>query len=220
VWALQATQTNGNGTVAFDVYVDTPETNPSLPATTAYSLQWCTGGLGLNITEVDLDLVRMFVNPDARGLYVWRAVYEPSDGKAILTGSSVGVAAAVPIDPQVTLKAVHAGRSRRVTLSGFVTAVSTPLAGVKVQVFVGRQKRIALTRPRATVRTKTDGSFRVTLPLGAGHGWYARVRAATPYLDITSSGCAAAQDTLAAKGCVDATLSPFAVTSHPALRVA
>jgi hypothetical protein len=65
------------------------------------------------------------------------------------------------------------------------------------------------------VRTKADGSYRVTLHLGRGT-WYARAKASTPYLDITAAGCADADsDKLAAKGCVDETLAPFIVQSKP-----
>jgi hypothetical protein len=66
------------------------------------------------------------------------------------------------------------------------------------------------------VRTKADGSYRVTLRLAQGL-WYARAKASTPYQDITpGGGCTTADPNhLAAKGCVDATLAPFIVTSKP-----
>jgi hypothetical protein len=219
VWVLKASQANGTGTVTFPVFVDSVDTNPKLPATASYTLQYCTGGLGLNITEVDLDLVKMFVNPSARGMYMWRAVYDPAspDGKTILSSSSVLAASAVPVDAQVTMR-INPVRTRphRVTISGFVSAAKAELGNVKVQIYVGRSSRLALTRPRATVRTKADGSYRVTLRLAQGL-WYARAKASTPYQDITpGGGCTTADPNhLAAKGCVDATLAPFVVTSKP-----
>lgn len=223
VWQLKANETKGTGTVTFPIYVDTPDTNTNMPASAAYTLQWCTGGLGMNITEVDLDLVRMLVNPQARGMYIWRAVYDPAsaDGKSALSSASVETAAAVPINAQVTMKgALVRNHARWVTLSGTVTVVSKPLAHVRVQVFVGHQKTIALNRPKAIVRTNANGAYRVTLKLGKGR-WYARVKASTAYQDITAGGgCAtASSDTISAKGCVDATLSPFIVLSHPVLRL-
>lgn len=223
VWQLKATQTNGKATVTFPVYVDTPDTNPNMPASAAYTLQWCTGGLGMSISEVDLDLVKMFVNPQARGMYIWRAVYDPAtaDGKGALSSASVTTAAAVPINAQVTMKGtlLH-NHARWVVLTGTVTIVNTPLAHVRVQVFVGHSKTIALNRPRAVIRTNANGQYRVTLKLGKGQ-WYARVKASTAYQDITpGGGCAAANtDAISAKGCVDATLSPFIVMSHPVLRL-
>ncbi|HEY6961819.1 MAG TPA: hypothetical protein VI408_08045 [Gaiellaceae bacterium] len=223
VWVLKANQTKGTATVTFPVFVDDQDTNKNMPASAAYTLTFCTGGLGMNITQVDLDLVRMFVNPQARGMYIWRAVYDPAaaDGKSAAGNAGVTVASAVPINAQVTMKPhlvkLHA---RWVTLTGFVTVVNKPLAGVKVQVYVGHQKRIALNRPKATVRTKADGSYRVTLKLGKGH-WYARAKASTPYQDITpGGGCSTVQtDAISAKGCVDATLAPFILMSNPVSRL-
>jgi hypothetical protein len=219
VWVLKANQSNGTATVTFPVFVDSQETNPNLPASAAYSLTYSTGGLGLNISQVDLNLVRMFVNPQARGMYIWRAVYDPAstDGKSAASNGGVTAAAAVPVNAQVTVKSTRVkAHTRWVTLSGFVSVVNKPLAGIKVQVYVGHQKRIALTRPKATVKTKADGTYRVTLKLGAGH-WYARAKASTPYQDITpGGGCSSVQaDEVSAKGCVDATLSPFVVMSAP-----
>lgn len=219
VWVVQAKQSNGTATATFPVFVDTPQSNPNMPVTASYMLQYCTGGLGMNITEVDLDLVKMFVNPSARGMYMWRAVYDPAaaDGKTILSSNSVLAASAVPVNAQVSMK-INPVRNRAhwVTISGFVSAAKAQLGHVKVQVFVGRSSRLALRRPKATVRTKADGSYRVTLRLAKGL-WFARAKASTPYQDITAGGgCTTADPNhLAAKGCVDATLAPFIVTSKP-----
>jgi hypothetical protein len=219
VWVLQAKQPNGTGTATFPIFVDDAQSNPQLPATAAYTLQYCTGGLGLNITEVDLDLVRMFVNPSARGMYMWRAVYDPAaaDGKTILSSDSVLVASAVPVSAQVSMKLNRVrNHPRWITVTGNVKAAQTTLAHVKVQLYVGRSSRLALRYPKATVRTKADGSYRVTLRLAKGL-WYARAKASTPYQDITpGGGCTTADPNhLAGKGCVDATLAPFVVTSKP-----
>lgn len=223
VWVLKASQTQGTATATFPVFVDDQATNSNLPASAAYSLTYCTGGLGLNITQVDLDLVRMFVNPQTRGMYIWRAVYDPAaaGGKSAASGSGVTAASAVPISAEVTVKAHRVtAHARWITLTGSVTVVDKPLAGVKVQIFVGRQRHIALNRPKATVKTKADGSYRVTLKLTSGH-WWARAKASTPYQDITpGGGCKSVQtDALSAKGCVDATLAPFAVMSTPVSRL-
>jgi hypothetical protein len=219
VWVLKANQSNGTGTVTFPIFVDDQQTNPKLPASASYTLQYCTGGLGQNITEVDLDLVKMFVNPAARGMYVWRAVYDPTapDGKSILASSSTLAAATVPVNVQVAMK-VNAVRNHPhwITLTGYVTAGQTTLANTKVQVYVGHSSRLALNRPKATVRTKADGSYRVTLRLARGL-WFARAKASSPYQVTTANGgCTGADtDNLSAKGCTDATLAPFIVTSKP-----
>lgn len=222
VWVLKATQTGGTASVTFPVFVDDHVSRPGLPASASYSLQYCTGGRGLNVTEVDLDLVRMFVNPAARGLYMWRAVYDPAtpDGAGIVPAASTLVASAVPVSTHVSLKAASAAGTRRVTLSGSVLAARAALAGVKVRIFVGRSSRLALNRPRAIVRTAADGSYRITLTLAKGV-WYARAKAATSYLDITpGGGCDTADsDKLSAKGCMDATLAPFLVVSKPLKRI-
>ena len=219
VWVLQAKQPNGTGTATFPVFVDTPQTNPKMPATASYMLQYCTGGLGLNISEVDLDLVKMFVNPSARGMYMWRAVYDPTspDGKSILSSGSVLAASAVPVNAQVSMKVTPVrNHPRWITLTGHVMAGKAALGHVKVQLYVGRSSRLALRHPKATVRTKADGTYRVTLRLAKGL-WFARARASTPYQDITAGGgCTSADpNSLSAKGCVDATLAPFIVTSKP-----
>ncbi|HVW88456.1 MAG TPA: hypothetical protein VHC01_03245 [Gaiellaceae bacterium] len=223
VWMLKANQTGGTGTITFPIYVDTPSTDPNVPAAASYALRFCAADRGVNVTEVDLDLVRMFVNPAARGMYLWRAVYEPSqgDGTTIASAESVGVVAAVPVDAQVTMRATKV-RSRKgwYTFTGTVTAVRHALGNVKVQLFAGHQRKLALNRPRATVRTKADGTYRVTLHLAGKGAWYARARASTPYQDITAGGgCSSVKDTLAAKTCVDATLAPFVVLTKPLLRV-
>lgn len=219
VWVVQAKQANGTGTATFPIFVDDAQSSPQLPATAAYSLQYCTGGLGLDITEVDLDLVKMFVNPAARGMYMWRAVYDPAaaDGKTILSSASVLAASAVPVNAQVSMKLSPVrSHPRWITVTGHVMAARTALPGVKVQVYVGRSSRLALRRPKATVRTKADGSYRVTLRLARGL-WFARAKASTPYQDITAGGgCTSADPNhLSGKGCVDATLAPFVVTSKP-----
>jgi hypothetical protein len=222
VWVLKATQTRGTATVTFPIFVDRQAPSLKLPASVAYRLQYCTGGLGLDIAEVDLGLVRMFVNPAARGMYMWRTVYEPSsDGSSIDSGRSTLVASAVPIGAQVSLKSTRV-RSRPgwVTLSGAVLVARKPLGGVKVHVYVGRSQRLALRVPKATVRTKADGTYRISLRLGTGT-WYARAKATSPYLDITpGGGCTTAdRDHLSRKGCVDATLSPVTVQSKPLTRI-
>lgn len=223
VWMLKANQTNGTGTITFPIYVDTAATNPNVPVTASYALQFCAADRGLTVSEVDLDLVKMFVNPDARGMYLWRGVYDPStSGTNSPQSQSVGVVAAVPVDAQVTMH-VSRVRSRKgwYTFTGNVTAVQHPLGNVKVQLFVGHSRTLALNRARATVRTKADGSYRVTLRLTGKAAWYARAKASTPYQDITAGGgCASVHDTLAAKTCVDATLSPFIVLTEPLARIA
>jgi hypothetical protein len=219
VWVLKANQTGGTGTVTFPIFVDTPDSAPSMPATASYTMQYCTGGLGVNVSEVDLDLVKMFVNPETRGMYVWRAVYAPasSTGETADTTKSTLAAAAVPVNAQVTMKA-NAVRNHPhwITITGSVTAARAPLGHVKVQVYVGRSSRLALNRPKATVRTAADGSYRVTLRLTRGL-WFARVKASTPFQDVTpGGGCTGADpDKLSAKGCTDATLAPFVITSTP-----
>lgn len=223
VWVVKAKQDKGTATVEFPVFVDTPDTNPSMPATAAYTLQYCTGNRGLNITQVDLDLVRMFVNPQARGTYLWRAVYDAAtaDGKGIASGSSTGVAAAVPLSTEVTMK-VNAVPKHRFwkTITGSVNIADKGLGHVKVQVFVGHSRKLALNRPKATVWTKADGSYRVVLRLAKGT-WYVRTKASTPYRDVTAGGgCSTVTDSLATKNCVDATLSSFVVVSNPLTRLA
>jgi hypothetical protein len=219
VWVVQAKQANGTATATFPIFVDTQQSDPKMPASASYTLQYCTGALGMNVDEVDLDLVKMFVNPAARGMYTWRAVYDPAaaDGKTILSSNSVLTASAVPVNAQVAMKASPVrNHPHWVTITGFVSAANAELGNVNVQVFVGRSSRLALRRPKATVRTKADGSYRVTLRLAKGL-WFARAKASTPFRDITAGGgCTSADpDNLAAKGCVDATLAPFIVTSKP-----
>ena len=224
VWQLKANETNGTGTITFPIYVDTTATDPAVPVAAAYTLRYCAGGLGLSIRQVDFDFVRMFVNPDARGMYLWRAVYEPATAPGTNTAESqsVGVVAAVPVAAQVTMHAVKLrNRPGWYAVSGSVTAVSHALGNVKVQLFAGHQRKIALNRPRATVRTKADGTYRVVVHLIGKGAWFARVKASTPYQDITAGGgCSSVTDNLAAKPCVDATLSPFIIVSNPLTRIA
>ena len=222
VWMLKANETKGTATIQFPIYVDTADTNGNVPATAAYMLQYCSGGLGLNVSEVDLDLVRIFNNPTTRGIYAWRAVYDPSatSGKTIAGAGTVGVAADVPISTQVTMIARHVPhKAHWVTLSGRVTIVNQPLGGVKVQLFVGHDRHLALNRPRVTVKTKANGTYRVTLRVTGRRAWYARAQASSPYRDFTAQGCASLQDNVAATNCADATLSAFVVVSNPLKRI-
>ena len=221
VWLLKAQQANGSAATQFPIYVDDPTTLKVAPYF-SYSMQFCAGATGLNVSEVDFGLVRMFVNPAARGMYLWRAAYDPatSDGKSIEANQSVSVASAVPIAAQVTVASERpVGKAGWVTVSGFVTAARHALGHVKVQVFAGHQRRLALNRPRATVRTKADGTYRVTLHLTGKGAWYLRAKASTPYQDITAGGgCSVtpgAVPDIATKGCRDATLAPFTVVSSP-----
>jgi hypothetical protein len=222
VWMLQARQATGPATIQFPVYIDTHKT-ASLPAGTAYRIRWCGGAANTTIDEVDLDLVRMFINPEARGMYFWRAVYEPAaaNGREVMSAGSVSVAAAVPISPEVSLQATHQGSSPHlVTFSGFVHVVNQPLGHVKVQLFLSHSKRIALNTPTATVWTAADGSYSITRKLAGSGPWYVRVKASTPFRDITpGGGCLSLQSPkLSAKGCVDATLEAFVVLSTPVKR--
>lgn len=222
VWMLKANQTKGDATIQFPIYVDTADTNSNVPATAAYMLQYCSAGRGVNVTQVNLDLVRIFNNPTTRGMYAWRAVYDPSasSGKTVAGAGTVGVAADVPISTQVTMVSRHvSSKPHWVTLSGRVTAVNQPLAGAKVQLFVGHDRHLNLSRPRATVHTKADGTYRVTLKLPGKGAWYARAKASSPYRDITATGCAALKDNVAATNCADATMSAFIVVSNPLKRI-
>lgn len=222
VWMLQAHESGGTGTITFPIYVDTTTTNRSLKAATPYSLQWCAGATGQNVREVELDLVRMFVNPQRRGMHIWRAVYEPaaSDGKTILSSSGVSVASAVPISPQVTLNGSRAAvSSSRATLAGTVTVAKQTLGNVRVQLFVGHSRRVALERPAATVRTRADGSYTASVKLTGDGPWYVRAKASTPFRDITPGGGCSSSQAFAPKGCVDATLAPFTVLSTPVGRI-
>ena len=56
---LKANQTGGTGTITFPIYVDTPSTDPNVPAAASYALRFCAADRGVNVTEVDLDLVRL-----------------------------------------------------------------------------------------------------------------------------------------------------------------
>jgi hypothetical protein len=227
VWVVDAQQTGGAATARFPIFVDdtaTTDTNDAPWAT--YRLRWCataSANVNLPVTTVALSLVKMFVNPQSRGMYLWRAVYDPttSDGKTIASDDSVSVASAVPISAQVSARSTRLG-AHIVRISGHVLAGTHPLAGVRVQVFVGRQQRVALNRPAATTRTRADGTYSVTVRVARGVHWL-RAKASTPYLDITpGGGCAqeAGVPQLAGRGCVDATLAPFVVVSKPVLRLA
>jgi len=130
------------------------------------------------------------------------------------------VAAAVPLSTKVTTKVNAVARKAHwKTITGSVNIVNKGLGHTKVQLFVGKSKNLALTRPKATVYTKADGTYRVTLRLSKGT-WYVRAKASTPYRDITTGGgCTTVQDSLATKNCVDATLSPFIVLSKPLTKI-
>ncbi len=228
VWLATAKQTGGAASVSFPVYVDSTATaDPQDAPWASYELQWCAfaaPNLHLTVDAVDLSLVRMLVNPARRGMYFWRAVYEPlaSSGKSIAADRGVSVTSAVPLSPQVTAVPTRAPGSRVVTVAGKVTAAGQPLGNVRVQVFVGHQKRIRLNRANAVVRTKADGTYTATLRVSPGTHWL-RAKAETSYRDITQGGgCAQKPGTpkLASNGCVDATLAPFIVLSKPVKQLA
>jgi hypothetical protein len=224
VWLVKAQQTNGSLAADFPVFVDRITTG-SETGFASYKLQWCaSSAANANVVETDLTLGKLFVNPLATGMYIWRAIYEPAatGGKTIASDQSVSVASAVPLNTQVTTDVSKTKRTGRwVNFSGTVTVATHPLAGVKVMLFLGHQRHVALTRPRAIVKTKADGSYRVLLHLGKGH-WWVRTKATSPALDITpGGGCTqtANEPKLGAKGCVDATLTPFEVLNPTVRRV-
>jgi hypothetical protein len=224
VWLVKAQQTKGTAAAEFPVFVDRITAGKET-GFASYKLQWCaSSAANANVVETDLTLGKLFVNPVSTGMYIWRAIYEPAaaDGKTIASDQSVSVASAVPLNTQVTTNVSKTRRTGRwVNFSGNVTVANHPLAAVKVMLFVGHQKHVALNRPKAVVKTKADGSYRVLLRLGPGH-WWVRTKATSPALDITpGGGCTETpgEPRLGAKGCVDATLTAFEVLNPTVRRV-
>lgn len=223
VWTIDAKQTAGTMTATIPVYVDATAAGTPEAEAGQYKLSFCASAAsGLKVSEVDLGLGRLFVNPVAKGVYLWRAVFDPfaSDGKSIASGSSREVVSSVPLNIQVTTKVARIkSNARWVAFTGFVTVADQPLSGVRVQLFVGKQKQLNLARPAATVRTKANGSYRVVLRLKKG-SWWVRAKATSPYQDITpGGGCATVKPTISAGGCVDATLTSFIVLNPTVRRV-
>lgn len=224
VWLLTASKTASSTSASIPVFVDSTATTDTADSPWAsYRLEWCARtSSGFPVREVDLSLVKMLDNPQRRGMYTWRAVFVPlaADGTGADAANSVSVASAVPVSPQVTLKAKRLS-PLRVLVTGRVQVVRHPLGGIRVQVYAGPQKRLRLSRPRAVVRTRADGTYRVVLHLRKGY-WWLRAEASTPYRDITpGGGCtpSAGTPTLGGRGCVDATLSPFVIVSKPVTHV-
>ncbi len=224
VWLLSVKQTTGSASTQFPVFVDRTgvDTKNGSPWA-AYQIQYCAhaaANLKLNIGQVDLKLVRMFNNPDRRGMYFWRAVFEPlaAGGKSAQSTGSALVAAAVPVAPQVTLR-WHRLNGTTVIVSGRVTAANQSIRGVKVQVYAGANKRLQLSHPSGVARTNAVGQYVIRLHAKPG-SWWVRAKATTPYLALTdrkpcASATAGLPSNITDKGCVDTTLSPFRVLSTP-----
>jgi hypothetical protein len=176
----------------------------------------------------DLSLLATFVNPATAGTYTWRAIVTPYVyGTATTDDASAFEERTHVLFPYaVTLKAGYAAHSQTLVVSGRVTALGKPQAGVKVSLFADWLGGPADALTFAEVgkpTSRADGTFTVREP---------RKRILQPadkakleisaFVDAVPGPCAA--PAAAPAGCVDDSLSPpttpfpGAVVTIPAAR--
>jgi hypothetical protein len=217
VWLIDAKQVRGTASATIPVFVDHVVGGDEAQFG-SYKLQVCAASAAnMSVTGVNLRLRSTFLNPLTRGYYVWRAVFDPTapDGKTIASADSVSARALVPLNVQLSVTPKRVAGKRWVTFTGSLLGAQEPLGNVRVRFYAQHSARINLARrPAATVRTKADGTYRVTLRLGRGP-WFVRAQAAAPTRDATATGCSlAGEPTAGAKGCVSATMTPFTVRTR------
>lgn len=180
--------------------------------------------LGAKLVAAELRINGVFTNPASRGEYIWRGVFTPWTAHRPPTNvaGTVEARSFVRLPVQLTMGA-KALRGRRIQVSGTVSEFGVRSAGSIVGVFVGNRLRGAKRATaggvyRFTIKMKKSGRYtiRVVATLGCIPGTDNALEMGCER-DFTSRGCAV-PGAIAPRGCVSATLAPYAVLSR-ALRV-
>jgi hypothetical protein len=120
--------------------------NPNIPA--------AQGGaaLGIKLVDASITLTGAFVNPVARGNYVWRSEWIAWGATAPNLASFTEAQASDSLPAQLTVAAKFNARTKRVAVTGALTENSAGVGGVPVQIRVGG-------KAAGTARTRASGRY-------------------------------------------------------------
>ncbi|HEY1367705.1 MAG TPA: hypothetical protein VGF23_11340 [Gaiellaceae bacterium] len=159
VWAVSIYIAGQQLTVP--VYVDAA--SPDHADAMSYTLQSCfaapSAAGGLRVAEVDLSLKSMLKNPEATGMYLWRALVTPFAGEAPDAASTTEVQTIVPLPHRIGLRARYDARRHMMVLSGSVMAGGDPRPNVNVYFLVSYTPDFADYGSWGSAKTDSRGQF-------------------------------------------------------------
>lgn len=200
VWELSLL--HNNAPMLVPVYVDPAAS--TFGDKTSYALKLCADPLnvaGLVLDHFALDFQSAFVNPAARGGYVWRMLVTPYGSTGVADPpQTVENQAVVGLPQRLTLVARRNAKRHTVTLSGtlFRQGTTLPADGIRVHVEAAYSSNGA-AKPFAIVTTDNNGHFSIVKPLRR-----------TTYFDayVNSYYSQSCDPTIGLAPCVVETLSP------------
>jgi hypothetical protein len=209
VWVLELAL--GSTTVNIPVYVDA--TTGAETALGGTKLQACLsspdvpeaqGGapLGAKLTEVDIDLPKVYTNPSSPAFYRWRALITPyaAGTGTVDAAGTVEVRALAPIPQRLTLTARYDRKRKVTTITGVLLSAGTRESGVNVHVVGGTSPNPDKFKPFATARTKKGGVFSIKRKI-------VRTTYLWAFVNVYFGSCTGPA-TVAPGGCVRETISP------------
>jgi hypothetical protein len=158
---------------------------------------------GAQLIDVDLETSGVVVNAGA-GRQVWHAfITSFTPGTATVDTASVVEARCIEPLPQTftRVKSTYSPKTRKVTLSGTLTAAGQPRRGVRVHVDAGTSASFGSFKPWAIATTGANGSFSIVKPLP-------RTLYAFVYVNAYFTTSCTTGASTAAKGCVREDTSP------------
>jgi hypothetical protein len=151
---------------------------------------------GAKLLDVDFNVSGIFAASSVP-ISTWPGIFTPYvAGTATVNAAGTVLALGISAKPVVAFSA-KAGKNRRASFSGRVSAGGVPAAGVSVVVLSGSRKL-------ATTKTSASGTFSASAKLKRGT-YSLRARASAGDTDVTSQGCAAAPSGPGVPPCVSAT---------------
>jgi hypothetical protein len=219
---------NLNLSVAGQTLVVPLYVNPTAGAATAlgaYNLKIClppwdvpmgTPGRafqGAQLVDSKFTVNNIFTTPAGGGQLRWESFFTPyTPGKG--TPNPPGTFEARAIVPLPIALGIHAktsGKSGVTTLTGTLAEGGVPDAGFTVSVF--RSSTSTGLTPFASVKTATNGSWKLNVKVKKHKSAYFQAHAIAKERDFTAQGCANPLLAFAPQGCVSATLSPWSAVS-------
>jgi hypothetical protein len=176
---------------------------------------------GAKLISADFTLNNIFTNPATSGDYRWSGVWTPytvgtRNPNAAGTVETQGIDRIGAAQVTLTVKTKLTRRGKRIvgralTLSGRVTESGSPVAGARVQLFLGRTA--AGVKQVATVTTNASGAYTRTFGGRAKGAWFARART------VVADQSATCEPHFAPVPCLSATVSGFTAQSPRVVRV-
>ena len=189
-------------TIPLPIFVDPGASSSGTSAVLRFCAAWPDVGIpgGLSSGDISIAVERRLTIPETPGRYTWSALVVPTH-PGTSTAYPAGmfeVRAVVPQPTSLTLRAQHDPKSKSVQLTGKVTSVGEPEAGVEVS-FVSLIEATDDISSFGPVLTNAAGEFRIRRPISRTTQFQAGVR---PTLRPCSS------PSTAPGGCVSETVTP------------